>query len=442
VTSVRVLAARTLLAVDAGHGTLAAEVDQVRRSIPDERDRGLLLELVSGVYRWRAELDACLAACTDRPMDRIDPPVAAALRLAIYQLRHLDRIPPHAVVSEAVDSARVLGAPRGAGFVNGILRTYLRSAASIHLPQRPDTEATRRQRLAYLSVTLSHPRWLVARWLDRYGFEATERWCQFNNASPDVTIRMRSGSRDVAAFLAASGVPASPGLFADDVARLAPGLLGSLPPAVRGAVAVQDEASVLVAHAVGARADECVLDVCAAPGGKTAVLWGDMAGQGRLVASDARPSRIRLLRDTLKAADVPERVVMLDASRPLPFDQIFDRVLVDAPCSGLGTLRRDPDLKWSVTLDDLPALAAVQRQILRHAARVVKPGGTLLYATCSSEPDENDAVVAAFLAEDDGFVEAPLSGPLADGRGRFRTNPAEHGLDAFFAARLVRREAA
>ena len=219
------------MAVESRRATLGAEVDRARRALADERDRGLLLELTSGVCRWRAELDACLEACSQRPLDTIDPPLLATLRLAVYQLRHLDRIPAHAVVHESVEAARVLDAPRAAGFVNGILRTYLRTQDTIALPPRPEAGSTRRQQLAYLSVTLSHPRWLVARWLDRYGFDETETWCRFNNAAPDLTVRARWPGVDAATLiktLEQRGVHATPGLYASDVVRLAPGVLGSI----------------------------------------------------------------------------------------------------------------------------------------------------------------------------------------------------------------------
>jgi 16S rRNA (cytosine967-C5)-methyltransferase len=457
-TSVRVLAARVLVAVESRRATLGAEVDRARRGLADERDRGLLLELTSGVCRWRAELDACLETCSQRPLDSIDPPLLATLRLAVYQLRHLDRIPAHAVVHESVEAARVLDAPRAAGFVNGILRTYLRTRNTIALPPRPGAGASRRQQLAYLSVTLSHPRWLVARWLDRYGFNETERWCQFNNAAPDLTVRARDSGVDAAALidtLEQHGVQAVPGRHASGVVRLAPGVLGSMDADMRRNLIVQDEGSVVVAHAAGAQPGERVLDLCAAPGGKTMILWADMNARGSLIATDIRPARMQVLRETLNDAGVPQHLALLDATRPLPFGPgTFDRVVVDAPCSGLGTLRRDPDVKWAVTLESLPGLAAAQRRILANAAAVVRPGGTLIYATCSSEPDENDDVVDAFLAESGSFVAEPLSflaesmgaspdvQPLIDERGRLRTTPARHGLDAFFAARLVRRERA
>lgn len=449
--TVRTLAARVLIALESRRTTLGAEVDRARRDLTDERDRGLLLELASGVCRWRAELDACLAACTDRPIDQIDLPLLSILRIALYQLRHLDRVPTHAVVNEAVESTRALESPRAAGFVNGILRGYLRTRDTIVLPPRPGPGSTRRQQLAYLSTTLSHPRWLVARWLDRYGFDQTERWCQFNNASPEVTVRNRQPGADIEALhteLEQQGVEVTPGRYATEVLRLPPGALGSIDADLRDRLLVQDEGSVVTAHAVGARPDERVLDLCAAPGGKTTVLWADMNERGMLVASDIRPARIGVLREMLEAARAPRALVVLDATRPLPFGQgAFDRVFIDVPCSGLGTLRRDPDIKWAVTLESLPELAAIQRQILTQAAPVVRPGGSLVYATCSSEPDENDAIVEGFLAASPAFVEAPIEagpqfGALIDGRGRLRTTPVQHGLEAFFAARLVRREGA
>jgi 16S rRNA (cytosine967-C5)-methyltransferase len=444
--SVRVQAARVLLAVENRRGTLAAEVDRARQELEDERDRGLLLELTAGVFRWRAELDACIEQCSQREIDTIDRPVLATLRLAMYQLRHLDRIPVHAVVNESVEAARALEQSRGAGFVNAVLRSYLRAAESIDLPPRPGEGATRRQQLAYLSTTLSHPRWLVARWLDRYGFAATESWCQFNNTSPEVTVRIPGN--DITALtdrLERAGVPCVPGQYASDVVRLAPGVLSSIDPELRRELVIQDEGSVVVAHAAAAQPGERVLDLCASPGGKSTVLWADMKASGSLVTSDIRWNRLQVLRDTLNTAHMPHRTLLLDATRPLPFGPAsFDRVFIDVPCSGLGTLRRDPDAKWSVTLESLPALVEVQRQILRQAAVVVRPGGVLVYATCSSEPDENDNVVDAFLAETGSFDPEPIPGrgELTDDRGRLHTTPPRHGLDAFFAARLVRREAA
>jgi 16S rRNA (cytosine967-C5)-methyltransferase len=225
------------------------------------------------------------------------------------------------------------------------------------------------------------------------------------------------------------------------------GSLDRLSAVRRDLLAVQEEASQIVAHAVGARPRERVLDLCAAPGGKTAVMAADMGGEGVLVASDFRAGRVALLESTLRRAQVDVALVALDATRPLPFGAVFDRVLVDAPCSGLGILRRDPDLKWSRRPEDLAALADAQGAMLTHAARAVRPGGRLIYATCSSEPEENDDVVARFLGAHAGFTLGRTDpGPsvdyaerLIDERGFLRTLPHLHGLDAFFAATLQRQ---
>ncbi len=247
-----------------------------------------------------------------------------------------------------------------------------------------------------------------------------------------------------------AGVQAERAPFLDDAVRVAPGGLGRIPPALRRELFVQDEASQIVAHAVGAQAGERVLDLCAAPGGKTLVLSADQGQQGLLVACDFRPRRTRLLRRTLTAASVAALTVRLDATQPLPFGAAFDRVFVDAPCSGLGVLRREPDLKWSRSPDDLPGLVATQSAILQQAADAVRPSGRLIYATCSSEPDENDQVVEAFLARDPRFTRVPLSVgphlradvPFVESTGLLRTLPFRDRLDAFFAAALVRRAGA
>lgn len=451
-TGARLAAARVLLGVDRGRTTLSLELARQRGGLDEDRDRALLFELVAGTLRWRNELDALLAACTTRRLTGLDAPVLATLRLGAYQLTHLDRIPPHAVVHESVELARELGRSRATGFVNAVLRRLARGRPPQAVPIRPERNASRVNQLAYLTTTLSHPAWLVERWLDRHGFEATERWCQFNNESPDVTLRSlgRLTPLEVLAALAKAGVAGAPTRWVRDAVQVPPGATGRLPAELTRELAIQDEASQIVAHAVGAESDERVLDACAAPGGKTAVIASDMRRRGLLVAADHRPRRLSVLRGVLDRAGVEAPVVQIDATRPLPFGPVFDAVLLDAPCSGLGTLRRDPDVKWSRQAADLAAFAAVQRDMLTAVASVVRPGGRLLYSTCSSEPEENEQVVSAFLAAHADFSAVPVvPGPavadgeqLVDHRGFLRTLPFRDRLDAFYAALLVRRRAA
>jgi 16S rRNA (cytosine967-C5)-methyltransferase len=429
-TSVRCAAARALQAVEAGQSTLAAELDRGRAGIADDRDRGLLGEITTGALRWQAELDAVLAHASGRAMDAIDPTVRAVLRVGAYQLLHLDRVPAHAVIDDAV------------------LRTVQRGPTAKALPPRPAASAGRPEQRAYLSTALSHPTWLVERWIARHGFMAAEAWCRFNNTPPSVTVRAASAADTAQLFeaLEAAHVGATMAARARDTVTLPPGALGRLPAPLRERIVIQDEASQLVAHVVGAQPGMRCLDVCAAPGGKTDVIWRDMREVGMLIASDRRPGRVRLLRTTLRRAGVPERIVVLDATQTLPFDAVFDRVLVDAPCSGLGTIRRDPDIKWRRQPADFAGFARTQHLMLRHAGDAVREGGLLVYATCSSEPEENEAVVEAFLESDRRFVVQSAATVGADegaaafveGTGFFRTLPFRDGLDAFFAAVLVR----
>ena len=227
---------------------------------------------------------------------------------------------------------------------------------------------------------------------------------------------------------------------------------GRIPPDLRDDAVIQDEGSQLVGHVAAGCQGARVLDLCASPGGKTMLLSESIPAPLQVVACDLRPTRVALLRAMLLGSALarpPASIVRLDAGAPLPFGAVFDTVLLDAPCSGLGTLRRDPDLKWSRRPGDLEALAQAQRRLLDRAATAVRPGGALVYATCSSEPEENEQVVAAFLSANPGFAAAPVSfppavtgsGELVDADGRLQTLPFRHDLDAFFAAVLRRREA-
>lgn len=458
--AVRLAAATALLAVERGEVTLATAVESARRGVPDPRDRALLLELTSGVLRWRQELDALIAAASRRSISQVDPRALAVLRLGAFQLRHLARVPAHAVVHESVDVVRALGAPRAAGFVNAVLRAMQRRGRALALPPRPGIDGTREAQLRYLATTLSHPAWLAERWIDRYGFEATAAWCAFNNAPPPVTVRSagRLSSAELLTRLVDAGVAATAAPIVHDAIRLEPGGLGRVPAELRAELRVQDEGAQLIARLAGARPGERVLDVCAAPGGKALVSAWDMglvpredgsnqAAASRsslLVAADFRESRVALLAKTIRLAGLAVPVVRLDGTRPLPFQATFDLVILDVPCSGLGILRRDPDLKWRRRPEDLDGFASDAEAMLRRAAEVVRPGGRLVYATCSSEPEENERVVSRFLAADTRFrladpneaLPMPFRGP------QLVTTPFEHGLDAFFGAVLVRTRAA
>lgn len=444
----RVAAYRALSAIDDHALDLPSALAEGRRRLADPRDRALAAEIVQGTQRWMRALDALIAAAATSGRVPTDNRVLTILRLSLYQILHLDRVPVSAIVDDAVDLARLAQRAQAAGFVNALLRSLLRQRNRLALPPRPRDLADRRGALAYLGITHSHPDWLAARWLERYGLEAAEAWVRFNNTTPAITLRvnpLRGSREELQAWLGQRGVRSTAtrfaplGLVIDDAED--PSIL--MQPTDR--FALQDEASQLIPLMVGARPDEHVLDLCAAPGGKTTAMGVDMRDTGLLVACDVRPRRIRLLGETVSAFGLAAtRIVQVERDGPLPFDQVFDRVLVDAPCSGVGTVRRDPDLKWRREEEDLPRLAEAQRRLLDRAAATVAPGGRLVYATCSSEPEENEAVVAAFLDTHSGFRAAPPPAlpaaveTLIDASGMLRTLPHRDSLEAFFAAALIR----
>jgi 16S rRNA (cytosine967-C5)-methyltransferase len=444
----RIAAFHALRTLDGGSADLPASLARTRQHLQDDRDRALSADIVSGTIRWQRSLDHVLVHFARRPLQKLDREVVIILRLSLYQLLHLDRVPASAVVDDAVDLTRAARKPSATGFVNAVLRSTLRQRTRLPLPPRPADVRDRQAALAYLGITHSHPDWLVSRWLDRYGFEAVERWVQFNNDTPRLTIRvnrLRGSREEIAAWLEAEGVETEPTAHAPDGLTVVSG--NPLRVVAEGRFVVQDEASQLVPLVVGARPGERVLDLCASPGGKTTAMVSDMGDRGLVVACDVRPRRIALLRDTVRTSAAKQvNVVHVGTDGHVPFGAVFDRVLVDAPCSGLGTVRRDPDIRWRRIEAELPTLARAQTILLSRAADVVGPSGRLVYATCSSEPEENEQVVDAFLASRRDFQLVDLRGgshpalaPLLDDRGMLRTLPFRDRLEAFFAAALVRR---
>src|SRR6059058_5584205 len=384
----RIAAYEILSAVSAGNADLPTAIALARASLNDERDRALAAEIAAGVQRRRAALDHLIVEFAKRPRD-------------------------------------------------------------LPLPPRPADPRDRDAVLAYFSTTLSHPRWLAARWYDRLGFEAAERWLMFNNEAAPVTLRanrLRVTARELADRLAGDDVRVTPARFATDALLVEDGHPLRGRGLDEGWFVVQDEASQLVAALADAGSHARVLDACASPGGKATAMASAMNGRGLLVACDVRGRRMELLRKTVAASGATNvRLVQADLLKPLPFSSPFDLEIVDAPCSGLGTLRRDPDIRWRRRESDLAPLAAAQLTMLQHAAGAVAPRGRLVYATCSSEPEENEGVVDAFLAAARDFepLDARDASPLVpravvDSRGHLRTEPHTHGLEAFLGTVVVR----
>jgi 16S rRNA (cytosine967-C5)-methyltransferase len=402
---------------------LPAAIAAARTSLSDPRDQGLLTELVTGAVRMRKAADYQLAQRSSRPLTALDPPVRTALRLGAFQLLYMDRLPPSAVVNDAVALTRRAGKTSAGAMVNAVLRALARDRGQLSWPDAPLVSA--------LATRHSHPEWLVERWLARYGVDGATAWLAFNNRPPRLCLavnRLKGTREALAARLQAEGVATEPTATARHGLHVTGGAALASASFRDGWFVVQDEASQLIAELGSIPSNGRVLDLCASPGGKTMTLAA-RATDGVLVACDVRPRRVRLLRQTLSRLGVGAAIAQVAGSGQLPFSEgAFDYVLVDAPCSGLGTVRRDPDIRWSRTPADLARFSAAQLVLLQRAARLVARGGTLVYATCSSEPEENEMVVARFLADHAGFTAHHLH----------RTTPVEAGLEAFFGAVLVR----
>jgi 16S rRNA (cytosine967-C5)-methyltransferase len=442
----RVAAYEILSTLSAGHADLPTAIAHAREALRDERDKALAAEIATGVQRQRAALDYLIAQFAKRPLARLDPEVVDVLRLSAYQLLHLSRVPASAVVDDAVKLTGKIGKRSAGGLVNAVLRALSRSRSTLPLPPRPESGTDRERVLDYLSITLSHPRWLAARWFDRIGLDRAEAWMQFNNRPAPLTLRvnrLRASPGDVQAQLARHAVVTRRGQFAPDALIVDEGHPLRSPEANAGLFVVQDEASQLVTLLAGDHPGPLILDTCASPGGKTTAFAAAAGQEALVVACDVRDRRMALLRHTVQAAGASNvRLVQSDLLEALPFpDQRFTTVIVDAPCSGLGTLRRDPDIRWRRNEADLLTLAEDQRRMLRHAAAVVAPGGRLIYATCSSEPEENERVAETFARESPAFspvdartVHPQLPPETIDARGHLRTEPDRHGLECFFGA--------
>jgi len=408
-------------------------------------DRNLATELVMGALRWHGELDFQIERLSGKPLKYFDLEIATILRLGVYQIRFLEKIPKSAVVNEAVELTKSARKRSAAGLVNAVLRKCVsptwRPAAQIAAELDPEVLE---------SVRRSFPAWLLERWERNFGREATNALAWTSNAVPRTTLRVCRGERrEVQRQLAGEGIQTEPGKYACQALVVQSGNVQASRAVRGGWVVIQDEASQLVAALVAPQRNQRVLDLCAAPGIKTRQL-AEALGHGTLVACDLSAPRlrtmVRLVRERIPTG-VSLPMVRLDARSSLPFGSTFDRILLDVPCSGTGTLARNPEIKWRLQPSDLPRLAPAQEKMLTNALAVLAPGGRLVYSTCALEPEENEQVVESALQAAGGCrlltaaelaVEFPGLAPLFDARGFFRTRPDLHSMDGFFAAVILR----
>ena len=412
------------------------------RAEMDRRDAGLCTEIVYGTLRWQRHLDWRLAPHLRRPLGKLDPWVRALLRLTAYQIFFLDRIPRWAAVDEAVSIARLKSKTQGpAEFVNAVLRSLTRADTSPPPPRSPVEAA---------GVRWSAPDWLAERWLARYGREEAEALMGACNERPPLTVRvntLRATREALAARVRDEELAETrPTALAPEGLVVERGVAARWRAFADGWCTVQDEASMLVARLLDPQPGEQVADCCAAPGTKATHLAELMGGRGVILAMDPQAARLKLIEGAAARLGIGIIQPHLGGAAALAprFPGRFDRVLVDAPCSNLGVLRRNPEVKWRRTGEDLRRLQQKQRSILVAAASMARPGGRLVYATCSLEPDENEDVVFPFLeTHPDWRVDLPAAFPVApDAVGLIRLLPHRHGTDGFTAVRLRRGGAA
>jgi len=441
--NVRWLASEILLNVETQKAFADILLDQrIRGKEYGARDRALLTELVYGTLRWRGAIDARLKTQLRRPLAETDPFVRNLLRVTLYQLFFLDKIPDYAAVNEAVQLAKTHRGEKISGFVNGVLRNLLRRHNEAAAPAAGDSSAA-------LAEQYSHPEWLVQKWLAQFGADAARALMRANNERAPLVLRVntRRGDRQsLLVLLEKNGITASATQWSPQGIWVQSGsAVDQLPGFHQGLFQVQSEASQLVTHLLAPEPGERVLDACAAPGGKTTHIAELMNDAGEVTALDLSERGIEKIRENAARLGLTSiRALRGDASRDLPesFCGYFDRILVDAPCSGLGTLRSNPEIKWHRNPSDVERLSRLQAKIVDRAALSLKPGGMIVYSTCTLTPEENEQVVEGFLETHRQFELQDAAGylpeqakPMAQG-GYFMALPHLHNTDGFFAARM------
>lgn len=403
-------------------------------------DAGLATEIVLGVLRWKLRLDHVIDLFASIKTKKLEHRVLNALRIGAYQLLFLTRVPASAAINESVKLLRRDG-PKKSGFVNAVLRKTDSERERIVFPEAGDP-------VRRISILWSHPEWIVRRWADRYGAVDAEALCRANQEVPPRSIRvntLRTSTERLLTELAGNGYDAVPSRYSPmgiDIREGGP--LDATDPSYY----IQDEASQLAGLLLSPRPGSTVLDACSAPGGKTTHLAQLMENKGEIIALDKHSQRLRSVEQAASRLGVKIiKTIEADSSLPLSFAEegSFDYILIDAPCSGLGVVRRSPDIKYRRGIDDIARLAQEQARLLENLSRYLKKGGFLVYSTCTFEPEETDGIIHGFLERNSGYTlesaESVLPETCAefiDEKGFFRAFPHRHGTDGFFGARIRR----
>ncbi|MCJ7784065.1 MAG: 16S rRNA (cytosine(967)-C(5))-methyltransferase RsmB [Desulfobacterales bacterium] len=408
-------------------------------------DRAFLTELTYGVIRWRGRLDWVIQHFSKIPFEKIEPGTFNILRLGLYQILFLSRTPASAAVNESVELAKRIRGKGGAGFVNAVLRSTIRQKDEIRYPDMDRDPAL------HISVAQSHPLWLVQRWEKELGVEETLRICKFNNQISSLTLRtntLKINRADLIEKLRKKELKPLPSAFSEEGILLQdPPPTSDLPFLKEGLYIIQDEASQLVTSIVGPKPGERILDACAAPGGKTTHIAQTMENRGEVYALDVSKGKLAWIEEMCQRLGIKiVKTVKGNAAASLPVSEglVFDRVLADVPCSGFGTLRKNPDLKWRRGGKDIKRLSELQFSILGNLSAYVKEGGVLIYSTCTVFHEENEDVLQTFLEGHPEFQLDRIEKVLPEKfhlfirNGYFKTFPPKDGMDGFFAAKLIK----
>lgn len=436
----RQLIFRIFTVFDKRPGKLERIIDQTLHGVHiDHRDRRLIFEIVYGIVRRLATLDYIIDEYVNDEKKRTDPVLRRILRIGLYQLLYLDRIPDHAAVNETVKLAR--NSTRDVnytGIVNGVMRSMIKNKKQIVFPDGKDDLPKR------LSIENSHPQWLISRWLSAYGLAKTKKLLSFNNDKPSIYLRRTLRNMSRQQFEAdVRTICDSAGGYRDLYYRLKKSLVpDQIQLMQQGYCTVQAPSSGWVVALLDVQRGDRIIDLCSAPGGKT-VLMAELAGNsGAICASELHYNRLEKVVETIHRMRLSNVYPLVCDSVNPPLDGIFDKVLLDAPCSATGVLHRHPEARWIRTIKDVKRIARVQTKLLDAAANLVGTGGCVVYATCSLEPEENEQQIETFLNTHSEFsVDFPpecIPQQFIDQDGFLRITPFEHGMDGMFAARLIR----
>jgi len=402
--------------------------------------------LTYGVFRWRGKLDWVIRQFSKIPLEKIELETLNILRLGLYQILFLSRTPASAAVNESVELAKRIRGKGGAGFVNALLRSSIRQKDEIYYPDIAEEAAL------HISINQSHPLWLVERWVKEMGVEETLNICTFNNRISSLTLRtntLKMNRKDLLEKLRQKELEPFPTTYSEEgIVLKDPPPTSELPSIKEGLYIIQDEASQLVTAVLDPKPGERILDGCAAPGGKTTHIAQKMENQGEIYALDLGQGKLDLIEEMCQRSGIKiVKTIKGDAAQPLPILRglKFDRVLADVPCSGFGTLRRNPDLKWRRGEGDIKRLSELQFSILKNLSVYVKEGGVLIYSTCTIFHEENEDVVEKFLEGHPEFQLDRMDKVLPEKyhtfiqNRYFKTFPPKDEMDGFFVARMIKR---